>query len=154
MAFNAEFLAGIGVDAEKSKAILDAHAETVAYYNSFREDAERTHQIEAEIEQLQHHQAEQNEWKEKYEAVHAEFSELKKREEAKMQRALKGKAYESVLCNVGVPSKLISLIMRSNPPEVDDVILDGDSLINEQAIKSQIMNEYSDFIRKPAWVRF
>lgn len=150
MAFDREFLGGFGLNEDQIEACMEAHEETVNYFNGEIEKAkakrEELTSLEAELERAKENVKSENEWRAKYEAVKAEL-EAAKAEGAKRDAfAAKKKAYRELLVAAGVRDKAVNLIAESNPKSINDMVLVDGKVLNREATMANIRFEWSDFI--------
>lgn len=121
MALTRSMLKGMGLTGEQIDTIIDAHAETVeglkeerdsykANGEKLKEAEKKLKDAEKEIEALK--SAGDDGWKEKHDAVKAEFDAYKNDVESKEERTAKEKAYRDILKDAGLNEKGIEKAVK------------------------------------------
>lgn len=151
MAFTRKFLTALGIEADKVDEIINAHVEVTdglkAEITKQKALVEKAESLQIQLDEANRklESAGKDEYKEKYEAEHAELEQLKSSIASKETRASKEKAYRSVLAELGVPENWHSRVIKG--VDFDGVELNKDGTIKDKdKLASGIKDEWNDII--------
>ena len=146
-----KFLAGIGIDDDKTELIIEKHqevrTEVKTERDEYKEKAEKLPAVEKELEDLKKatDSGKENSYKVKYEALKEEFETFKKDAEAKETQTKKETAYKHLLKQAGVSDKRIDAVLKVS--DLSKLEFDEEGKVkDEDAIIKGIKSEWSDFI--------
>lgn len=146
-----KFLAGIGIDDDKTELIIEKYQEVLSEIKSERDDykekAEKLPAIEKELADLKAatDNSKENSYKVKYEALKEEHEAFKKEVETKESKVKKETAYKQLLKQAGISDKRIDAVLKVS--DLEKLEFDGEGKIkNEGELLNGIKEEWSDFI--------
>lgn len=151
MAFTRKFLTALGIEADKVDEIITAHIEVVdglkGEIAKHEETAKKAEDLEKQLnaanEKLK--AADNDGYKEKYNAEHAELEKLKADIAGKETLANKEKAYKNMLKEMGVPEKWYTRVLKST--DLNDIELNEDgSIKGKDTLSESIKGEWGDII--------
>lgn len=154
MALKRQFLAALGIEADKIDEIINAHSETVEALkeerDSYKDKAEKYDKAIKDLESANKKIEELNKddaYKVKYEALKEDFNAYKKEIEAEKTNNNKKAAYKAILKEVGISDKHIDKVARL--AELDKITLDADgNITGADELKKALADEWADFIVK------
>lgn len=154
MALKRQFLAALGIEADKIDEIINAHSETVEALkeerDSYKEKAEKYDKAIKDLESANKKIEELNKddaYKVKYEALKEDFNAYKKEIETEKTNNNKKAAYKAILKEVGISDKHIDKVARL--AELDKITLDADgNITGADELKKALADEWADFIVK------
>lgn len=155
MALTRSMLKGMGLTGEQIDTIIDAHADTVdglkeerdgykANSEKLKEAEKKLKEAEKEIEALK--SAGDDGWKEKHDAVKAEFDAYKNDVESKEAKAAKEKAYRDVLKDANLNEKGIEKAVKY--ADWDAIELEGEAIKDAKNLIKAAKEEWAEYVVK------
>lgn len=152
MALKRQFLAALGIEADKIDEIINAHSETVEALkeerDSYKDKAEKYDKAIKDLESANKKIEDLNKddaYKVKYEALKEDFNAYKKEIETEKTNSNKKTAYKALLKEVGISEKHIDKIAKL--VELDKITLDADgNITGADDLKKALNEEWADFI--------
>lgn len=153
MALTRKMLKAMGIEDEKIDQIIEAHSETVDALKEQREqykaDAEKLPDIQKQLETVNQklESAGTDSWKDKYDALNAEYGQYKSDQDAKETRRAKESAYREILKAAGIPDKRIAGIIKVSAEAIDALDLDEEGKAKDaEKLVAAAKSEWEDFI--------
>lgn len=154
MSITRSWLKGIGIEAEKVEAIIEAHTEVTTRMQAeidelkpFKEDAKKLPKVQKELNEATEKIAKYEENEKKYKDEHQAFEDFKKEVETKEANAKLKDAYKALLRANNVDEKRYDAILKVT--NFADLKLDDKGKFeNEKDLNEAIKADWKDFIVK------
>lgn len=152
MSITRSWLKGIGIEAEKVEAIIEAHTEVTTRMQAeidelkpFKEDAKKLPKVQKELNEATEKIAKYEENEKKYQDEHKAFEDFKKEVETKEANAKLKDAYKALLKANNVDEKRYDAILKVT--NFADLKLDDKGKFeNEKELNEAIKADWKDFI--------
>ena len=147
MSLTRKMLKAMGIEEEKIDQIIEAHTDTVDGLKSdlskYKTDAEKLPDVQKELDELK--AKGDDGWKEKHDALKAEFDQYKNDVQAKETKAAKEAAYRAILKDANLSEKGIEKAIKY--AEWDKIELDADGKLKgaNDHIKS-VREEWAEYV--------
>lgn len=153
MALTRKMLEAMSIDEKAIEQIIEAHSESVnalkAERDGFKETASKYEKVQKELDELKAaaENGDKDPYKEKYEALKAEFDTYKGDIEAKEARSAKEKAYRSLLKSASVDKNFHDRAMEAASDDINSIEFDKDGNVkNADKLTDKIKAKWSDCI--------
>ena len=147
MSLTRKMLKAMGIEEEKIDQIIEAHTDTVDGLKSdlskYKTDAEKLPDVQKELDELK--AKGDDGWKEKHDALKAEFDQYKNDVQAKETKAAKEAAYRAILKDANLSEKGIEKAIKY--AEWDKIELDADGKLKgaNDHIKA-VREEWAEYV--------
>lgn len=140
----------MSIEEEKIDQIIEAHSETVealkADRDRYKEDAEKLPSVKSELEELKSNG--DDGWKEKHDAVKAEFEKYKSQITAQEAEKAKEAAARAYFESKNITGKNLELAIRGSKDEIKAIELDGDKIKDTSALDALVSGDFSALVSK------
>lgn len=161
MALTRKFLSALKVEDDVANEVINAHVETVNDVKSELEDYKAKYEKLADVEKklakvqkeydalkAKQDDSQQDEYKDKYEALEKEFKDYKQGVKDKETKETKTKAYKELLKEANIPEKRFDAIAKLSGDTIDKIEFEEDGKIkNKDEILKGITDEWSEYVQ-------
>ena len=148
MALTRALLKALAIEDEKADQIIAAHVETVdglkAERDSYQAKAEKASDLEKQLKELKDSGAADGDYKEKYDAEHAEFEKYKAEQAAKAATREKRNLYRDLLKKAGVSEKRLDTVLKVT--DLNTLQVKDGALVDAEKLETSVKEEWGDFI--------
>lgn len=161
MALTRKFLSALKVEDDVANEIINAHVETVNDVKSELEDYKAKYEKLADIEKkltkvqkeydtlkAQQDDSQQDEYKDKYEALEKEFKDYKQSIKDKEIKETKIKAYKELLKESKISEKRFDAITKLSDDAINKIEFEEDgSIKNKEDVLKSIADDWSEYVQ-------